>query len=302
MNSWVNRAGVAAAILLLGASLAAGGQAEAVPEGIKVESNIAYRDGNRLWKLDLVMPEEAGDELRPGLVVVHGGGWSRGNKGSFHPRAIEYAQKGFVCINVNYRLSGTDPFPAAVEDVKCAVRWFRANAEKYRVDPDRIAGMGNSAGAHLVSMLALVPKEADMEGDGPHQDQSSLINAAVVYSGPAVLGMAIEKSGSHPAYRKFVAGPEETIMERAKKASPITYVTKDAPPFLIIHGTKDGTVPVAQADVFVEKLKEAEADVTYLRIERGSHNLFNNPEAGKAAAEFLERVLKAPKAPEKDAQ
>ena len=286
---------VLTAFMLLHVPVAAAGRPVKVPENVSVERGIAYREGNPLWKLDLTMPKAAGDELRPGLVVVHGGGWSRGGRGKFQPCAIEYAQRGFVCINVDYRLSGKAPFPAAVEDVKCAVRWFRANAAKYRVDPGRIGGIGNSAGAHLVSMLALVPKEAQLEGDGPHQEQSSLINAGVVFSGPAVITMALEKPRSHPAYRKFVAGPEKTIMDRAKAASPITYASENAPPLLIIHGTKDGTVPVAQAEAFVAKLKEKKADVTYLRIERGTHNLFSRPEATKAAAEFLQRVLGSPR-------
>ncbi|MHC4915220.1 MAG: alpha/beta hydrolase fold domain-containing protein [Planctomycetota bacterium] len=290
----ISFASVLTALLLLHAPVAVAGRPANVPENVTVEKDIAYRKGNPLWKLNLIMPKAAGEKLRPGLVVVHGGGWSGGNKGRFQPCAIQYAQLGFVCINVNYRLSGTAPFPAAVEDVKCAVRWFRANAAKYRVDPERIGGIGNSAGAHLVSMLALVPKEANLEGDGPHQEQSSLIDAGVVVSGPAVITMALERPRSHPAYRKFVAGPEKTIMDRARAASPITYVSEKAPPLLIIHGTRDGTVPVAQADAFVSKLKEKKANVTYLRIERGTHNLFTRPETTKAATEFLQRVLGSP--------
>ncbi|NOX57077.1 MAG: alpha/beta hydrolase, partial [Planctomycetes bacterium] len=151
-----------------------------LPKGLEFIPNIAYREGNsRAWRLDLVMPKDQEGPPRPALVFVHGGGWRSGDKrrGYFLHGAIEYAQKGYVCITVNYRLSDEAPFPACVEDVKCAVRWLRAHAKKYHVDPNRIGGYGNSAGAHLVAMLGLVPPEAGLEGDGPYQDQSSRLQA-----------------------------------------------------------------------------------------------------------------------------
>jgi acetyl esterase/lipase len=268
--------------------------ARATPD-ITIVPDIAYREGNeRAWKLDLVMPKDRGDKPRPGIVFVHGGGWRSGDKrsGTFLSGAIEYAQKGYVCITINYRLIDEGPFPACVEDVKNAVRWFRANAEKYNLDPQRIGGYGNSAGAHLVSMLGLVKQDAGLEGDGPHQDQSSLLQAVCASATPTDFKLF---GGGRARNGGLLAGDEATLEERARKASPVSYVAKDAPPFLLIHGTADRTVDVKHSDTFVEALKAAGAkDVEYIRIEGSGHGVFNEHSArtGPAMEKFFERTLK----------
>ncbi|SVC49737.1 uncharacterized protein METZ01_LOCUS302591, partial [marine metagenome] len=157
------------------------------PKDVVIEPDIAYRKGkSEAWKLDLVMPKAKSKEARAAIVFVHGGGWRSGDKrtGYFMRGAIEYAQKGYVCITVNYRLINEAPMPASIEDVKCAVRWLRANAKKYNVDPKKIGAYGNSAGAHLVCMLGLVKPKAKLEGDGPYQDQSSLVQAVCASATP----------------------------------------------------------------------------------------------------------------------
>jgi acetyl esterase/lipase len=244
------------------------------------------------------MPEKHGDAPRPGLVFVHGGGWRGGDKrrGYFLQGALDYAQKGYVCISVNYRLTGEAPFPACVEDVKCAVRWFRAHAKEYNVDPKRIGGYGNSAGAHLVSMLGLVGPKAGLEGDGPYRDQSSMLNAVCAAATPTdFLNWGRRPANSRGVLRGgLLAGPAETLRERAKKASPITYVNAEAPPFLIVHGTKDGTVNVSQGDSFVKALREAGAkDVTYLRYEGEGHGVFGarRDDTYPAMERFFARTL-----------
>ncbi|MEQ1859211.1 MAG: alpha/beta fold hydrolase [Chthoniobacteraceae bacterium] len=269
--------------------------ARATPD-ITIVPDIAYREGHdRAWKLDLVMPKERGDKPRPGIVFVHGGGWRSGDKrtGSFLNGAIEYAKKGYVCITINYRLIDEGPFPACVEDVKNAVRWFRANAEKSNLDPARIGGYGNSAGAHLVAMLGLVKKDAGLEGDGPYQDQSSLLQAVCASATPTDFKLF---GGGRSSTGGLLAGDEATAEERSRKASPISYVAKDAPPFLLIHGTTDTTVNVKHSDTFVEALKAAGAkDVTYIRIEGSGHGVFNEHSAktGPAMEEFFKRTLGA---------
>lgn len=260
--------------------------ARATPD-ITILPDLTYREGHdRAWKLDLVMPKERGDQPRPGLVFVHGGGWRNGDKrtGSFLNGAIEYAKKGYVCITINYRLLDEAPFPACIEDVKNAVRWFRANAEKYHLDPKRIGGYGNSAGAHLVSMLGLVKPDAGLEGDGPYQDQSSLLQAVCASATPTDFSLFSGARGGSSAV------PPELM----KKASPITYVAKDAPPFLLVHGTADTTVNVKHSDSFAEALKAAGAkDVEYIRIEGSGHGVFNQHSAktGPAMEAFFKRTL-----------
>ncbi len=254
---------------------------------ITIVPDIAYREGHdRAWKLDLVMPRERGDKPRPGIVFVHGGGWRSGDKrtGTFLNGAIEYAKKGYVCITINYRLTHEAPFPACIEDVKNAVRWFRANAEKYNLDPERIGGYGNSAGAHLVSMLGLAKKDAGLEGDGPYQDESSLLQAVCASATPTDFALFTGGRGGNSA----------VPAELAVKCSPITHVAKDAPPFLLIHGTADTTVDVKHGDTFVEALKAAGAkDVQYIRIEGAGHGVFgqHSGKTGPAMEAFFKRTL-----------
>ncbi|MEK6238084.1 MAG: alpha/beta hydrolase fold domain-containing protein [Planctomycetales bacterium] len=111
-----------------------------VPDNVKLTVDVAYRQGNDKWRLDLATPKESSDTPRPVIVFVHGGGWRGGDKGSglWRSLPLKYAERGYVCASVNYRLTGEAPFPACVEDVKCAVRWLRANAEKHNLEPQRI--------------------------------------------------------------------------------------------------------------------------------------------------------------------
>ena len=126
------------------------------------------------------MKKDSGGETRPGIVVIHGGGWLEGDKSSFTSRTHgvpgnieDFAALGFVAVAINYRLSGEAPYPAALEDCKCAVRWLRAHAGEYRLDPDRIGAYGNSAGGHLALLLGMTGREAGLEGDGPFRERSS---------------------------------------------------------------------------------------------------------------------------------
>lgn len=267
-----------------------------VPEGVKLITDLAYREGNDKWKLDLAMPLDRGDQPRPAIVFVHGGGWRSGDKGGGQWRSmpLEYAAKGYVCISVNYRLTDEAPFPACVEDVKCAVRWLRAHADEYNVDPNRIGAYGNSAGAHLVAMLGLVGPDAGLEGDGPYQDQSSLVQAVCCSATPTDFAHWGEQGRSFRANSPFLAGPEETLPERIKKASPISYIKSSAPPFLIIHGTADRTVPFGQGERFAEALRKAGAkDVTFIKFEGAGHGVFGQhaDETRPAMEQFFARTL-----------
>ena len=137
-----------------GHAIVADDQAPMSPANMPVETTvqreIRYRDGtSKQWMLDLAMPKERGDKPRAAIVVIHGGGWVEGDKSSFSTadnrvpgNIIDFARLGFVAITINYRLSGEAPFPAALDDCRCAVRWLRANADKYHIDPARIGAYG----------------------------------------------------------------------------------------------------------------------------------------------------------------
>jgi len=275
-----------------------------IPPGVKVVPDIAYRQGSsKAWRLDLAMPEESSDERRPAIVFVHGGGWRSGDKrkGNFLGPALEFAAKGYVCITVNYRLSDEAPMPACIEDVKCAVRWLRAHAKQYNVDPERIGAYGNSAGAHLVAMLGICPRSAGLEGDGPWQEYSSMVQAVVCSATPTNFPFkrpaANEKADSASKggfLNSLFAGPEETLEQRLRQASPMTYVGADAPSFLIIHGNADRTVSVSQSDEFAKALWQAGAkDVTYLRIDGAGHGAFEQhiEKTGPAREAFFNRTI-----------
>lgn len=226
---------------------------------IKVTRDIAYRDGDsKAWRLDLAMPEEKAAAPRPALVIVHGGGWRGGSRtvDVFQKMMIDYAKKGYVTINVDYRLTGEADFPACIEDVKCAVRWLRAHTEKYQVDPKRIGAYGHSAGAHLALMLAMTDKDDGLEGDGGWEDQSSQVNVAVGGSPPTELG-------------------RDTPMSK-KAWWPIGYIAGDHPPLFLVQGGADRIVRAELTEDFVGKMKEVGADIKYLKIENGRHGVAYN--------------------------
>ena len=250
------------------------------PDGVTVLPDIAYREGNDAWKLDLAMPKERGDAPRPAIVYIHGGGWTKGDKrGKGIGAVLHYAAKGYVCISVNYRLDVDKK--ACVEDVKCATRWLRAHAEEYNLDPDRIGAAGNSSGGHLALMLAVCPASAGLEGDGPYQEYSSMVQAAHCSSAPIM-----------PGFRGLRGKPADPDVQ---KIQPMTYVSGDVPPLYFIHGTEDTKAPVRFLDDFVKALREAGAkDITYKRYADGTgHGAYvkHIEEARPAREAFLARTL-----------
>ncbi|MGC9329302.1 MAG: endonuclease/exonuclease/phosphatase family protein, partial [Candidatus Hinthialibacter sp.] len=150
-----------------------------IPGTVQVEEDVVYgKGGGRDLKMNLFYPKEKG-EGRPGIVFVHGGGWISGTRDHFQRQAVYFANQGYVCMCIEYRLSREALFPAAVEDAKCAVRWMRAHAETYGVDPGKIAASGGSAGGHLAAMLGVTKKEDGLEGSGGSDEFSSRPNLVV---------------------------------------------------------------------------------------------------------------------------
>jgi acetyl esterase/lipase len=263
--------------MLLTLALLAAGSAVAQTPGVKVIRDIAYREGSAAWKLDLAMPESLGTAPRPAVAIIHGGGWRGGDKGvgMWKELPIEYARHGYVAISVNYRFAAEAKLPACIEDVKCAVRWLRAHAKEYNVDPTRIGAFGNSAGAHLTAMLALAGPDAKLEGDGPYQEQSSAIQAAVAAATPAdFLDWGAPRAGS-ANWENLFGGPADAARERARRSMPLTYVHAAAPPMLLIHGNADQTVPIGQSHKLANALKQAGAkNVMFLIVDGAGHNAF----------------------------
>jgi acetyl esterase/lipase len=272
---------------------------------ITVLNDIRYRDGDsKQWRLDLAMKKDGGGKPRPAIVVIHGGGWLEGDKSSFASRQnpvpgniVDFAELGFVAVTINYRLSKEAPYPAALEDCRGAVRWLRAHAKQYNLDPGYIGAYGNSAGGHLAMLLGTA--EVDREGDRPYSDQSSTVQAVVSDSGPIDLLYQYEHGALREAVRRFMGGPPEGELAAAyKKASPIHQVKPHGPPMLLLYGGADAQVPVETADQFVAALGQAGVkDVSYYRlagIDHCPHSLVRVPGLREAVNQFFIRTLMHP--------
>lgn len=273
----------------------------AIPDDILFQSNIPYRENGppNTWTLDYAMPKSTEGSPRPAILMIHGGGWIECDKSSFDGYCVDFAKRGYFCGTLNYRMSKAAPFPAAVEDTKCAVRWLRAHATELHVDPDRIGLYGNSAGGHLALLCAMAGKEAGLEGDGPYLEQSSAVHCAVSDSGVVNLDYTLpSNAGLRGVIDLFLAGPPELLRDRMAKASPPTYIKAETPPLLLLYGCDDTQVTIGPVDDFVVKLQQAGApDVTYLRLAKVGHcpfSLVGVPWTRAAIEDFFERTL-APK-------
>ncbi len=245
--------------------------APAVAAEAKIQTDIVYgKAGDRELKLDMAVPPK-GDGPFPVVVCVHGGGWRMGNKKDFHPWLPMLADQGFVAVSVGYRLAPDNCFPCQIEDCKTAVRFLRANAEKYHIKKDRVGAIGYSAGGHLVSLMGLTDAKCGFEGK-LYPDESSKVQCVVDYFGPTDLaGFAKDDGAQRAMLGPLMGGQYKEKAADHDKASPINHVTKDAPPFLIFHGTKDWVVPIDQSRTFADKLKKAGANVTYVEVPNESH-------------------------------
>lgn len=270
-----------------------------IPPNVVVERNIQYGKGGDVpLLLDIIRPKEDSKSPRPVIAFIHGGGWKGGTKESAMGNLIPFAAFGnYFCVSIEYRLSGVATWPAQIYDCKAAIRWIKANAKKYNIDPEKIGVWGSSAGGHLVSMLGVSSGVKELEGNGGSPDQSSRVACVVDFCGPSdFMAIAQAKEGAgRVAYGPvslLLGGPVEEKKDMAKAASPITYCSKDAAPILIMHGTADNVVPLAQAETFYAALKKAGADCTFVKIEGGGHG-FGGPEVTNRVKDFFRKYLRS---------
>jgi len=270
---------------------------EPLPRGTKALRNIEYArvDGKPLL-LDIYLPKDAPRPL-PVIVWIHGGGWQAGDKN--HCPAVPFVSQGYAAVSINYRLTDEAPFPAQIHDCKAAIRWVRAHAKEYGFAADRIGVWGASAGGHLAALLGTSGGVKELEGDvGDNLNYSSRVQAVCDFCGPSSfreedfesVPWAGKQEGAK-AVTKLCGGPLREHREMAVLASPVAHVSRDDPPFLIVHGAKDTLVRPKHAELLAAALKKAGVEVTLKILPDAGHGV-GRPETHKLAVEFFDRHLK----------
>jgi len=227
-----------------------------IPAGVSDQPGLVYaKYGTREMHLDLFQPKGKGPF--PAVIVVHGGAWITGNHAMENPFAIELARRGYVAATVEYRLSNEARYPAQIHDVKAAVRWLRANAARYHIDPNRIAGVGASSGGHLVALLGVTNGMSNFEGDGGKQKFSSKVQSVIDIDGTVTFidpgNIEKEKRGPLDTNTRLIGGSYEEKADVWREASPITHVNKQSAPVLFINSSTYR--PFQQREEMSAKLK-----------------------------------------------
>lgn len=277
-----------------------------LPPGVEKHADITYASiEGRDLRLDVYVPQRSTGRPIPAVVWVHGGGWRGGSKNNIgRPQSI--LQRGYGLVSVGYRLSGEAIFPAAIADVKAAMRWVRANASRFGFDPDRLGAWGSSAGGHLVALLGTAH---DVEAwDRIHEENpgiSSKPDAVCNWFGPTdFLRMndfpgRIDHDAADSPESMFIGGPIQEHPEKAQRANPIRYVTSDDPPILHMHGERDQAVPYNQSELLHAALQNAGVDTTLYKVKAADHG-FRGMERDTAealsqrVADFFDRTLGKP--------
>ena len=279
------------------------GVAFAAPPTVKTD--IAYvPDGDKAQTLDIFMPAEAPAKPLPLIVWIHGGGWAGGSKKGGPMEQVVAA--GYIAASVEYRFSQKALFPAQIQDCQAAIRFLRANAKQYHIDPDHVGVWGASAGGHLVALLGTSGGKNAFPMIGGNEKESDRVQAVCDLFGPADFATVVKQAGEQTAaksvfkfdgtdpYTKLIGEKNLDNAAKTKAVSPVTYVTKDNPPFFIIHGTRDTLVPYAQSEQLEAALKQAGVDVTLQRISGAGHGgpQFGSPALIVLVKTFFDKHLK----------
>lgn len=269
-----------------------------MPPTVIHEAEVEYSNVGQKVAMDIVRPRNASAAV-PAVLLVHGGGFRRGHRNSYLPLAIKLAERGYVAATASYRLAPRHQFPAAVEDVKAAVRFLRANAQKYGIDPTRMGASGGSAGGHLVLMLGLTGDVKEFEGSGPNREFSSKLNCVVNYFGPTDFTHSYSKSvDAAEVLPLWLGGDLSHNRTYHQKASPLNWVTPNAAPTLSIHGTADTYVAYEHSLWLTTRLLDAGVAAELETIPGAGHG-FRGADAERAEQRlfaYFDKHLKPPPA------
>lgn len=264
-------------------------------------ANVEYANVSGIsLNLDIYLPKYVAKPY-PVIVWIHGGGWRGGSKEN--PTAASMVQQGYAVVSINYRLSGQAIFPAQIHDCKAAIRWIRANALRYNFDSEKIGAWGSSAGGHLAAMLGTTSDVYSLEGTvGGNLQFSSRVQVVCDWYGPTNLPTicdfpsTIDHCSSSSPEALLIGGAIKDNLAKAIAASPITYVSRDDPPFLIMHGTDDMTVPFHQSIELDSALKSVGKNVQFFPIVNTGHGGggFASDSTRRKVSEFFDRYLKSP--------
>lgn len=275
-----------------------------LPAGIRMERDIAYvPEGDEAQRLDLYLPEAVPEKPLPLIVHIHGGGWRAGNK--FPCPVVGMVFQGYVVASVEYRFSQVAVFPAQIQDCQAAIRWLRANAARYHIDPDRVGVVGGSAGGHLSALVGTSGGTGVFPPIGGNEGQSDRVQAVCDIYGPADFTTVVKQAAEDTnvenifefnspkdPYSSLIGVPLETT-EKSRAVSPVTYISEDDPPVLILHGTHDALVPYAQNVQFAEALKAKGVPVWLQTLPGSGHGgaAFGKPEIRKLTETFFAKHL-----------
>lgn len=266
------------------------------PDDIVFEEGLEYSAVGGRQLLDIARPK-SGDGPFPAVVCIHGGGFRAGSRERYRAIAYYLAQHGYVAATIDYRLSPRHQFPAAVEDSKAAVRYLRANAARFNLDPDRIGATGGSAGGHLVLMLGVTGGVEEFEGSGPNREFSSAVQAVVNQYGPTDLVASYEPGKSVDAAEvlpMFLGGDLDHAMALTRKASPLNWVSPDDAPTLTLHGEKDNYVAFEHGKWITDRLRDAGVDaelIGFPNAQHGFRDAADKERAWEAMVDWFDRYL-----------
>jgi acetyl esterase/lipase len=265
-----------------------------VPKEVRFEHGVEYANpDNQHLQLDLARPA-TGEGPFPAVLCIHGGGFRGGTRDGYDQLCISLAQHGFVAATITYRLAPKYQFPAAIHDSKAAVRWLRANAAKYKIDPERIGVTGGSAGGHLAQFLGVTGNVPEFEGD-QNPGFSSKVACVVNFYGPSDFTKSYGKSVDAAAVLPlWLGGNLEQARAKHIQASPLYWVTPDAAPTLLVHGTDDKYVAYEQAVWMRDRLAASAVEVKLLTLEGAGHGFkgADAEKADKALIDFFTSHLK----------